>query len=143
MRDKKTEARRREALGRLIGQKIGPGRKVKLADGWYRVRRGKLVRIPDEWLGKPWDLCGALRPEHREKFLSWRRQSKNPRKVRMRDWGRSPGRVPKDRLPPRAKDGSYVPTSGKAGRIGHPNNRSPRHMTRRERRLRDEEDGLC
>ena len=24
---------------------------IKLEDGFYRVRRGKLVRIPDEWVG--------------------------------------------------------------------------------------------
>lgn len=140
MRDKKTQERRRKILGRLIGQKIGPGRMVKLADGWYRLRRGKLVRIPDEWVNKPWDIVGVPR-RIRGKWLASKRQSKNPRKVRMRGWGSYPGRVPRDRRPPRAKDGSYVPTMG-SGRMRHPNNRSPRHLSQRERRRRDWEDGL-
>ena len=27
-------------------------RRIKGEDGWYRERRGELVRIPDEWVGQ-------------------------------------------------------------------------------------------
>lgn len=35
------------------------GKRIEQDDGYYRVRRGKLVRIPDEWVGR------TLHPQHK------------------------------------------------------------------------------
>ena len=119
-------------MQRLGGPLVRKGRKIQFADGWYRFRRGKLVRIPDEWVGKPERLCGPLHRYYR-KFKG--PQSKQPRKVRMRDWPGGGDRVPKDRIKRAKKKGHCVC----AGHGMRPRNRSPRHLGRRDRRYLERE----
>lgn len=132
---RKKSRERAETLRKLTGKPIKPGSRFQLSDGhWYRIRRGRVVRIPDEWVGKPWELVGAPKPWREMKKK--RRQSQHKKKLsRQGDWGGSlynMGRVPREKRkghPPERK-------------MGHPSQRSYRHATKRERRDRDREDGL-
>lgn len=127
-RDKKKRHLDREKLGRLLGVKIRPGVRIKLADGYYRLRRGKLVRIPDEWVGLPAYFCGET---WWRRWLRYKRPraSELARKVRMRieqGWrSRRRGR-------PGGMQSHPVPRDRRGGwssdnRMGHPKHRTPRH----------------
>jgi hypothetical protein len=146
VRDKKTQERRRKVMERLIGQEIGPGQRFKMKDGYYRVRRGKIVRIPDEWVGRPEEFCGTNKKWRHFKYkVKHPRQSQEPKKLRRRsEWNSCWGRVPRERVDRNAYLGrdSYGNVVNPDRKLGHPNNRSPRHLRSRERRIRDAEDGL-
>lgn len=61
---------------------------IRLADGCYRMRRGRLVKIPPRWVGN------TLSKQTKRK-----RQSKFPRKWRMVTAMYWPGRRPLSRSP--------------------------------------------
>lgn len=128
MGKRKSQRKQMDVLGRLTGQEIRAGKKVKLGDGWYRVRRGKLVRIPDEWMNRPVEMCGDSRL-WREYKLAQRRGHSRKYRRRKGSWD---GRVERSR-----REGKgYRPD----GKMRHPRNRSPRHLARGGRR--DQYDGL-
>lgn len=141
MRDKKKHKERLDTLGRLIGQPIREGMLIKMRDGFFRVRRGRLVRIPDKWVGRPMEMCQKPK-KWRVYRLNQRRPSKTPKKVRRRNWGRDPSRVPREKVD-RSPCGrnSYGYDAVPSPRMSHPRNRAPRHLTRRQRRgIRGYED---
>lgn len=131
LRDKKKHQLDRVKLGRLLGVTIKPGMRIKLGDGYYRLRRGKLVRIPDEWVGRPAYFCGE---SWLRRFLHYKRPrpSKVSRKQRMAAkarWRGGDGRVPRDRR-----------MGYRRKRMGHPTHRAPRHAgTKHLRKLGLEE----
>lgn len=124
MRDKVTLRRRRRILERLTGKPLRPGRLIRRAGGFYRIRRDKLVRIPDEWVGRPYELFQPTR-----RFAKWRIQERRPSKMgtkklrRRHDW-KDHGRVPREK-----RERGHP----KRRKIGHPRNRAPRHLRRRMR----------
>lgn len=136
MRDKKKLRERRLVLSKL-GLKVQKGRLLRLPDGCYRLRRDKLVRIPDEWVGRPIEMCekfsgGMSSRRWRAYKLKQVRQSKwETRKLRQRS-GNVIGRVERSRRKRVLK----------SPRIGHPNNRALRHRGGRARQRMDREDGL-
>lgn len=109
--------RSRTAIERLGGPVIRAHRRVRLIDGYYRLRRGQLVRIPDKWVGV------VAHPQTIRK-----RPSKEPRKSRRRGDRpvRAPNRMPKERY-------QRIKTRRPATKMGHPRNRSPRHQRKRQR----------
>lgn len=129
---RKRKRKRRETLQKL-GVNIREGHRFQLGDDhWYRLRRGKVVQIPDEWVGKPWVLVAAPKPWRKAKKN--RRRSQHKTKIfRQESFGRGGhGRVPREKRKGHLPD----PT------MGHPRQRSHRHASKRERRARDLEDGL-
>ena len=149
MRDKKTIRRRRAILSRLSvpGAQMKKGKLIIRPDGFYRLRRGKLVRIPDEWVGRP---VALFQPTRRyAKFrLSCVRPSKMgiPAKLRRRHGYKDFGREPREKMERSAKrygTNEVGNPNSPQRKMGHPRNRSDRHVSRRERRDRDREDGLC
>lgn len=134
-----TSKRKRKVFQRL-GHVLREGVRLKLADGYYRVRRGRLVRIPDKWVGRPEERCGD---KFWRKYMQLRRprQSKVARKLRMKPdaWGcKSSFRVPRDRYERAKKKGREY---GYGGGGGHPRNWAPRHLSsRRRRQLHEYED---
>lgn len=110
----------RRAIERLGGPVIRARTRVRLIDGYYRLRRGTLVRIPDEWVGE------VAHPQTIRK-----RPSKESRKSRRR--GDIPVRAP-NRMP---HERAHRLKGRPATKMGHPRNRSPRHQRRRQR-LSDE-----
>lgn len=141
MRDKKKLRERRLVLSKL-GFKVQKGRLLRLPDGCYRLRRDKLVRIPDEWVGRPIEMCekfsGVSSRRWRAYKLKQVRQSKREtRKLRQRS-DNVIGRVGRSRRK-RDAQGRLVL---KSPRIGHPNNRALRHRGGRARQRMDREDGL-
>lgn len=116
----------REAIERLGGPVVRKGTKVRLADGhWYRRRRGKLVQIPDEWVEKPYKLCSSLAWFYRK---CRPRQSRLGRKLQRRDPLLN-DRVPREKRDRAKKRGQLYSKR----QLGHPRNRSPRHLNRRAR----------
>lgn len=105
------------ALERLGGPVVRQHKRVWLIDGYYRLRRGKLVRIPDEWVGE------VAHPQTVRK-----RPSKEPRKHRRRgEWPiRANNRMPRERE-------STLKGRRPSTKMGHPRNRSPRHQRKRQR----------
>jgi hypothetical protein len=134
---------KKQAIERLGGPKIHPGCRVLIDGHYYRVRRGKLVQIPDEWVGKPNDLCGDRWWRKWRKFRA-PRQSKSPRKNRMRDGGHGRvvnyyGRVPREKIERGKAKG--IPHKGSWVDTGHPRGRAPRHVGTKERQRRRGEEG--
>lgn len=120
-------------MARLGGPDIRPGCRIRLGDGWYRLRRGRLVRIPDEWVGRPWDLCGSPRlfREYKRKL----RRAPKKKTRRFDPWSRfAVSRVPRERI-----ERSSAPRCGEPT-MGHPRQRSPRHLRRKGRRMYREDD---
>lgn len=131
-------SKRKRAVFKRLGHLLEEGVRLKLADGYYRVRRGKLVRIPDEWVGCPSELCGE---KIWRQYLQRRRPraSKDTRKRRMQSTeprgNRSRHRVPRDRFERAKKKGRKYWHGGSGG---HPRNWAPRHcLGHRLRKLHD------
>lgn len=126
----KSKKKRIEALKKLMGI-TGPlkGKRIERSDGFYRFRRGKFVRIPDEWVNRPVSLCGENK--RWRLYKKSRMQVMRVRKLRRSDptwWGRVP-REKEDRR-----------SFAKKRKMGsHPGQRSERHASRSEkRRIREE-----
>lgn len=118
-------AKRKRAVFRRLGLDLREGVRFKLADGFYRMRRGKLVRIPDEWVGRPTECCGDILLRRLRK-RRYPRASEDVRKRRMQDTeSRQSGysRVPRDRFERAKKKGKKQ--WHRTG--GHPRNWAPRH----------------
>lgn len=60
------------------------GRRVELEDGFYRERRGKLVKIPDEWVGET--LHEQTKRKRASKSRANKRQPRNLLKDGSADW---------------------------------------------------------
>lgn len=140
MKHAKREKRRRRILERLTGQRYRPGHLIKMHDGFYRIRRGKIVRIPDEWVGRPVEMCGKPR-RWREFKKSRTRPIREKRKMRRRE-PMYYGRVPREKKDRKPIVNGFGYDAGPSKRMSHPRNRSPRHLGQRERRRLDEQDGL-
>lgn len=125
MRDKVTLRRRRRALERLTGKLLRPGRLIRRPDGFYRIRRDKLVRIPDEWVGRP---CELFQPTRR--FAKYRIQQRRPSKMASKKLCRRHDYKDHGRVPREKRERGH----GVQRKIGHPRNRAPRHLGRRERK---------
>lgn len=143
-RDKRKRQEDRAKLSRLLGVRIEPGVRIKLADGYYRLRRGKLVRIPDKWVGQPAYFCGEM---WWRRWLRYKRprMSALSRKERMRlnncghgwRWRRGRPGMLRSHPVPREKREGWSPAKG----MGHPRHRAPRHVgTKWLRKLGMEED---
>lgn len=122
--------RRFEALVQLGGGTVTAGGRVELNGTFYRLRRGRYVEIPADWVGR-----GVSGKRIRQ------RKSKAPRKLAtmIGDYGHSPlgcrcithDRTPRDRLP---EDGER-----RQARLGHPRTWAPRKVRGRRRFRQDDE----
>lgn len=144
MRDRQAQKRRRRILRRLGGARTRG--LVRKGGKFYRYRRGKLVEIPAEWVGRPVALFQPTRRFAKYRLSVTRPSKMGTKKQRRRHGYKDHGREPREKLERSAKrygtndvGNPIAPTR----RIGHPRNRSDRHVSRRERRDRDREDGLC
>lgn len=140
MKHGRRERARRKILERITGQKFRPGKLIKMRDGFYRIRRGKIVRIPDEWVGRPVEMCGKPR-RWREYKKSRTRPTREKRKLRRRE-PMYYSRVPRERKKRNPCMNGFGYDGGPAKKMSHPRNRSPRHLSQRERKRLDAQDGL-
>ena len=93
----------------------------KINGKYYRLRRGKWVEIPKEWVGKT---------THNQSIR--KRQSKQIRKIRM-----NPDRFKgvRSNEDDRCYRGSYWPSR----KLGHPGNLTPRHRGSKVNKIEFEE----
>jgi hypothetical protein len=135
-----------QALGKMLGVPMRPGVRVKLDDGFYRIRRGKLVRIPDEWVGKPYVMC--CQPKKWRQYLQMKKRpareltKKQRRRGGQKDWDGIPREKRERALKKYGVNEAGNPVGGRRSGVTHPRQRSDRHVSARERKARDVLAGL-